>query len=127
MTTADRTPSGLGASGKRLWRETLATYTLDPAEAELLLAACRSLTELERIERTLVKEPLMVTGSTGQPVPHPLLQEARSHRKVVESLLRNMALPLEGESSGHVRSPAARDAARTRWRRDDLTARREAH
>jgi hypothetical protein len=78
MTTADRTPSGFGATGKRLWRDTLAAYTLDPAEHELLLAACRSLTELERIERTLVKEPLMVTGSTGHAVPHPLLAEARA-------------------------------------------------
>jgi hypothetical protein len=99
---------------------------LDPSEHQLLVAACRSLTELDRIEAALAKGPLMMTGSTGQPVPHPLLGEARAHRRVVESLLRSMALPIEGESVGHVRSPAARDAARTRWRRDDLARRREA-
>jgi hypothetical protein len=121
-----RAPVGLSAAGRRLWRDTLATYELDPAEQQLLLAACRSMTELERVEEALSGADLMVTGSTGQPVPNPLLGEARSHRKTVESLFRSMALPVEGETTGRGRSPAARDAARFRWRRDDLARRRAA-
>jgi hypothetical protein len=111
---------GFSASGRRLWRDTLSAYELHPAEHQLLLAACRSLTELERVERELATGPLMVTGSTGQPVPNPLLAEVRAHRKTVETLLRSLALPVEGETQGRVRSPAARDAARARWRRDEL-------
>ena len=115
--TANRAPSGLSSNGRRLWRETLGRYELDPAEHELLTAACRSVTELERVEKELAGGPLMVKGSTGQPVPHPLLAEARAHRKVIESLLRSLALPTEGEDVGRVRSPSARNAARARWDR----------
>lgn len=120
-----RAPSGLGSAGRRLWRETLDAYDLDPAELELLTAACRCLDELATIEEGLATGPVLVTGSTGQPVAHPLLSEARAHRKLLESLLRALALPVEGESVGRVRSPAARDAARARWDRDDLARRRE--
>ena len=126
MTTARKPSTGLSTAARRLWRETLDAYELDPAEHELLAAACRSLTELERVEKALAAGPLTVEGSMGQPVPNPLLAEARAHRKVIESLLRNLALPMEGESVGRVRSPAARDAAKARWRHDDLAKRREA-
>jgi len=69
-----------GSAGE-LWSEVSADYELDPAERSVLLQACRCLVELDRIEEALQSAPLMVAGSTGQPVPNPLLASARGHRK----------------------------------------------
>src|SRR5215204_910014 len=103
-----------GSAGE-LWSSVSEAYDLDPAERSLLLQACRCLVELDRIEGELSSAQLMVTGSTGQPVPNPLLASALAHRKVLESLLRSLALPAPGQSAGVVRHPLQTQAARSRW------------
>src|SRR5215204_3512790 len=90
---------------------------LTPAELEMLGQACRTRDELDRLERAVRALPeLTTTGSTGQPKVHPLLEEVRRHRLLLERLTTALNLPDDGQLIG-ARGPTrhARKAARSRW------------
>ncbi len=111
-----RSPSGLGKSGRALWREINAEYGLAPHEAAILTQCCRCADRLDAIEAELAGAgSLTVAGSTGQPRAHPLLAEWRMQARVLESLSRALSIPLPSETVGRRRSPSAREAALQRW------------
>ena len=111
-----RAPTGLGKPGRAFWRSVLAVYELSPAEMATLAQAARVVDVLARADAELSGAALTVTGSTGQPKAHPLLAATAEQRRVLDALLRSLALPMEGEAEGHRRSPAAVTAAQARWR-----------
>ena len=115
-----RAPSGLGRSGRALWREVNAGFGLAPHEAAILVQVCRVIDRLDVIEAELSGAALTVEGSTGQPRAHPLLAEWRHQARVLESLSRALSIPLPGEEVGRRRSPSAREAAVQRWGRDGV-------
>ena len=118
--SARRAPSGLGRSGRALWREINAEFGLAPHESAILTQCCRVLDRLDAIEAELSGAELTVTGSTGQPKAHPLLAEQRAQMRVLELLSRALSIPLPSEDVGHRRSPTARDAALQRWGRSGV-------
>lgn len=78
--TKPKTPHGLAASGRRLWRAVVAEYDLRADELLLLDKACRSADDVARLEAALADAPLLTEGSAGQTRANPLLAELRGMR-----------------------------------------------
>src|SRR5215217_4265082 len=94
-------PTGLKAPGRRLWDAVVGPYILTPAEMLILREACRTADELDRLEKALRElNDLVVSGSTGQPRAHPLLEEVRAHRVLVDKLVNSLNLPDDNEEIG---------------------------
>jgi hypothetical protein len=113
-----RPPSGLKAPGKRLWSAVAGLYVLTPAELANLAEACRTCDELDRLERAVRALPdLTTTGSTGQPRAHPLLEEVRRHRLLLERLTGALNLPDEDQEVGlRPGQKHGKRAIEARWR-----------
>jgi len=112
-----RPPSGLKASGKRLWLSVADRYVLTAAEVEMLGQACRTADELDRLERAVRALPELTTaGSTGQIKPHPLFAEVRAHRLLLERLTGALNLPDEDQEVGlRPGQKHGRRAIQARW------------
>ncbi len=114
-------PSDLGTAGQELWGAVWAEWDLRSDEDRLLLAACRTVDELGRMEATLADADLVVEGSKGQVRPHPLIAEVRQHRLALRQLLRSLGIEdaegAEGSDAAAARSTAGRKLARQRWDR----------
>jgi hypothetical protein len=116
-----KTPTGLGVTGDRFWREIIAAYELRADELAILDHACRTMDTIDRIDAELRNQPVTVPGSTGQIVAHPLLGEARMHRLALARLITTLHLPEDASggaeivAAGQRRTHAARAAATARW------------
>lgn len=111
-----RRPARLRAKGRVLWDAVTAVYDLSDAELALLGEACRTLDQLEALDRQVAHDGLMVTGSMGQQRLHPALTEQRGLRLVLGRLLAQLALPdEEGQVIPSATSLRAREAAMHRW------------
>src|SRR5215217_7107261 len=113
-----RPPSGLKAPGRRLWTAVAGLYILTASEVEMLRQACRATDELDRLERAVRALPeLTSTGSTGQLKPHPLLEEVRRHRLLLERLTSALNLPDEDQEVGlRPGQKHGRRAIQARWK-----------
>jgi hypothetical protein len=116
--TRPRAPQSLDQAGRTLWRAVTGVYDLSPAEVELLRQACRVADQLARIDAVLLDSDVVVEGYAGQPRAHPLLQASADQRRVLDGLLRSLALPMPDEQEGRRRSPVAVAAAQARWRKE---------
>lgn len=90
----ERQPPGLGKGpGARLWKSVTTVYTLRPDELQVLEEACRETNLVSEMRLELQKADLLVKGSMGQTVVHPLVAELGKHRATVAALLRQLKLP----------------------------------
>lgn len=112
-----RPPTGLGASGRRFWRETCTEYVLSGPERALLEQACRTMDRLAALDAAVVRDGVTVEGSAGQPRAHPALVELRAQQLVLGKVLAQLELPdEEGDSLPSLTEARARRAAQARWR-----------
>lgn len=86
-------PSGLKKRGKDLWRSMIEKFEPNPAELALLHEMCSVLDEIDLLKAVLARSEPVVTGSAGQPRPHPIYAELRRHRELADRLARTLAMP----------------------------------
>jgi hypothetical protein len=119
-----RAPAGLGKRGRALWRTVLEDWDLEAPERNLLHEAARTLDEIDAMLARIEADGWLATGSTGQPVAHPLVAAVRSHRATLAALLQRLNLPADAAepAAPPEQAPAdpvtskARRAADARWR-----------
>jgi hypothetical protein len=113
-------PDGLGPAGEVLWtlilQELPEGIEYDARELALLERACTCADAIDALDRVVAAEGTTTTGSRGQTVVHPALQESRQQKLVILRLLTALDLPAEDAAE----TPAqkrARLAAESRWAR----------
>lgn len=128
MTKAIPVPSDLRTAGRALWRDIAKQWAddglvPDARERRFLADACREAdiaAALDaQINTALATGQLIVKGSQGQPVAHPLLSEARASRTAIRVTLAKIGFqdPADEERVGRgqrTTSTQARAAAFTR-------------
>lgn len=112
-----RSPSGLGVSGRSLWRRLTTVYDLEPHELALLEVACRQADDVAGLEALLVDQGLTVPGSQGQPRLNAAVAEVRQGRLALGKLLGALSLPDEVDRPLTAASRTAQKAANARWSR----------
>jgi phage terminase small subunit len=114
-------PAGLGKDGKRLWKAILgdlpANWELDEREFQLLALAARQADDLAKLETAIKAEGVITIGSTGQPVVHPAVLEARQARLAISRLVGLLELPDADEQPTTAATTRSRKAAQARWNR----------
>jgi phage terminase small subunit len=84
-------PAHLRPSGSALFSSVLAEFELNPAETELLLAACVALDRLTEAREILDRDGLIVDGRAG-PRAHPACQIERDSRVAFDRILARLHL-----------------------------------
>lgn len=81
-------PAGLGERGRRMWRESLAIWSLTPAHLVLLEEACRIADRLELLDSILRASSVDVNADSAQFADiSGLLAESRSQSAALKALL----------------------------------------
>ncbi len=86
--TTPKTPAGLGARGRRLWRDLSAVEGFDPAERVLLEEACRITDRLDALDR-------LVADSVDSERRLRVMGEARQQANVLKQIVAALRLPDE--------------------------------
>lgn len=84
-TTKPKTPPGLGAEGKALWRRLMKCFEFDEWEVPLVETACRQADTVAELEAVLLEGGMVVTGSTGQQRLNPAVSELRQARLALQN------------------------------------------
>jgi len=107
-------PSGLRPVGRRLWHEVIRNFDLRPEELSILEAACRTRSDLDRLEQVLRESQTMISERGAEERAHPIFAEVRQHRMALARLLGQLGF-FDATGTGFERSHAGRRLARLRW------------
>ncbi len=114
--STNKTPSGLRASGRRLWTSVLDLFELEEHESALLTEAARTVDVLDDLAAAVRRDGAMVQ-TTGGTKAHPAVVESRQQKIALARLLAALRLPAgdEGDHQKFAR-PQRRVGARGTYR-----------
>ena len=92
-------PEDLRESGRKLWQEILASWSLDVHEVAILKQACRTVDLLDQLQASLEADGVMSESSQGSRV-HPAVAEIRQQSVTLARLFAALRMPV-GERSEH--------------------------
>jgi hypothetical protein len=100
-----------------MWRAVLPKYVLDPLELITLEQAARLSDVIAALDRAVVEQGPLSSGSKGQTVPHPAIGAAAACRRELGKLIRDLDLPDENEPAPQARRSRSQQsrAAESRW------------
>ncbi|MGC5628190.1 terminase [Georgenia sp. Z1344] len=93
-----RTPAGLKAPGRKLWKSVAEEFELGEHELSVLLEAARTVDALAELER-IVREDGVTNVSPQGLRAHPALVEARQQRVTLAKLIASLRIPLDDDQS----------------------------
>lgn len=94
--TDHKTPPGLKAGGRKLWRSVADAFELGEHELSILLEASRTVDTLDGLQTILSEEGLMMASPQGMKV-HPAAVELRQQRVTLAKLVASLRIPLDDE------------------------------
>ncbi|WP_424936681.1 MULTISPECIES: P27 family phage terminase small subunit [Bacteria] len=111
MASTFRARTSWSAGAKRVFREVSEDHPdLEKSSLSALYAACDLLSEADNMQSQINEDGLMVKGSMGQDVAHPLISEVRQYRRAALDSIRGLGL-----SNRSGASAAASALANKRW------------
>ncbi|MGJ6125978.1 hypothetical protein QN239_25715 [Mycolicibacterium sp. Y3] len=93
-------PHGLNYQGQKLWQSITASFGKledDPDKRRILEDACRTADIIDDLEKGRRGQPLIVQGSTKQPVVNPLIAELRVQRGLLAQLIGRLNFAVREE------------------------------
>lgn len=89
-----KTPAGLKAGGRKLWRSVTEEYELGEHELSILLEAARTVDALDALQNIVRDEGVTNTSPQGVRA-HPALVEARQQRVTLAKLVASLRIPMD--------------------------------
>jgi phage terminase small subunit len=86
-------PRGLGAAGRRFWRQIAADFELSPVDAVVMAEVCQTLDRLSLLADVVAVQGVLAESSQGVRA-HPALTEERAQRELLVKLLAVLGLEL---------------------------------
>lgn len=88
-------PKGYSAEARRLWRDVVEGWTLDPPALTILDVACRSLMRCREAQALITRDGPVVTDRFQQKKPHPSVAQERDAMQTLLRSLRALNLDIE--------------------------------
>lgn len=108
-----RTPRGLKAEGRRLWKSITDEFEVEERNLQLLEIACRSFDRVKALEAEADKTGLTINSPQGLRA-NPALAEARAYAKQAATILATLKLPGLEDDEEKPKPRAIRGAYRQR-------------